>query len=170
MKYLYLVLFCSMQTIIAHANSGSAHIPPTECYFSSGDLFKRTSINVSNITDSNVEITITLYNHNGILVTDGDNNPSGGNLQAHFNYQNYTDNLTDSSLSLTIPANGAVQIWIHGGQGSQSILCSGKIEWTQQSKAAIALIASIENREFWRDSRRASSGRNALQINNGQPF
>ncbi len=157
-----LSLFAGVAT--AATNSGTAVIPHYQAAHTIG-IFE-TFINLSNITDQNINVKVILYNSDGTILTDTDNDPLGGTIKAYDNILNYLDNLTDASLSFTLGANSSCRFVV---TGNDSVRGYGVIKWEQDSKAVCGLVA--HGIGFYSGAN-YSSGRNmvAIPINNGLPF
>ena len=168
-RLISILILVSLSPIVL-ANSGQAIIPTNQSYFTSNDNFQRSIINVSNITNKPVTITIKIYNQDGNLVIDGDGSETTGNMRGVHSFTNYSESLTGKTVEFTLAANGSAGIYLLGDSGSTDLLSYGTIKWQQNSKATVALIANISSNRFSRISGQQSSGKTQMEINGGLPF
>ena len=159
---------------IASANSGSAIIPHYQAsYETSGHVFT-TWIHLSNITNQDVNIEVIFYKKDGSILTDTDNDPRGGSIEARDDIFNYYDNLTDASLSFTLGPNSSARFGVYdGGHPRDSISRGyGVIKWQQNnSKTPCAIVAhAIGYCSNISSGKVLGHNLFAIPINNGLPF
>jgi hypothetical protein len=122
-----------------------------------------SGFSVSNITDSSINVIITLYNYNGTMLID-DGSSSAGFLRGS-SINNYSDNNTDSTVTFTLDAHStgnftlSVYSTIHNGYGI--------IQWNQSGTALQGLVVS-GTQIFHQSS--SSQVRTPISINNSMPF
>lgn len=168
MKRTILLIFTFVFSTMALAASGTATFAPFENYIFSNDNFKRAYINVSNITGETVTVSFTLYDEAGNMVTDANGTAASGPLRAQYNFTNYSDSLTDKSAQFDLPPYSTARLHVEGT--SNPTMMFGNIEWTQNSKASVAVIASMEVNRFYRSGHKQSAQTQTVSINNGLPF
>lgn len=120
-------LFSMSSAVFASDYSTGKAVIPTWCQ--NPDCL--TYFHVANITDNPINITITLYDEDGTLVTD-DNNISTGTIIADRALSNYSDQNIDSTVTFTLDSRSSTRIIIpllatddHYGYGV--------IQWNQDS-------------------------------------
>lgn len=159
---LVLCLLCA-QTF-TFAASGKAVIPFFDCFNVTGSA-TYSHFTVSNITESTINVKVTLYKADGTIIKD-DNNSSAGLLRGTSTLANYNDNPSDNaSITFTLEANksGYFSLW---AVPSQETFGYGTIEWTQDSKTIYGLV-SFGN---FVQSNTSGPSRFAIPINGGLPF
>lgn len=163
---LLLILAALILPSSAHAASGSAFIPHWESQYITANNFHATYIFVSNITDTAVSVSLTLYDESGAIVSD-DGSPTTGALTAYFNYSSYNDNVTGASATFDIPANSTARLTVLTAHKAGH----GKISWTQNSDNVVALFAYTQ-REWYVNGSTTFNGRtySNMEVNEGKPF
>jgi hypothetical protein len=94
-------LIGSQATISASSYSTGKAVIPT---FYQGPI-TRSSFYVSNITDSPIEVIVTLYDSDGSIVID-DNDPAAGRIMGSSELLNYNELNTDCTLTFTLNSHG----------------------------------------------------------------
>lgn len=164
LKYLFMALIMvtcmvgSSKTVSASSyETGKAMIP---YYNVNSGTFCTYSL--SNITNSPIDITVTLFNSDGTVFTD-DGNASTGKLIG-YSLMNYNDQNIDSSITFTLNphSTGIFKIDIN----NTTNFGYGIVEWKQAGNASHGLIASglytIKNGTSYETS--------TIEINGGLPF
>jgi len=122
-----------------------------------------TNLNVSNITNAPINVTITLYNYDGTVITD-DNDANAGKIRGT-NLLNYDDQNTNTTASFTLNGHstGVVNIYFYTSLNYGY----GVIQWSQDSDNINGLVVqgSYLNRETT-----GETSRYGIPINNGMPF
>jgi hypothetical protein len=156
-----------ISTTFVHANSiereyscGSAIIP---CFVYKGTDAK-TWINISNITNENVEVRVVLYKKDGTILKD-DNDINSGQIIGSTEMINYSDQIEGASLKFTLSPHSTGTITTLN-QNNEVINGYGKIQWSQESSTHHALIASGSMCSTFSDS----WSRYGITINGGMPF
>lgn len=123
------------------------------------------NINVSNITDKPIKVTVTLYKQNGTLLVDDGNNTSGiiADCSPNQGYlADYSENGTNSSLTFTLNAH-STGIFCLKSPDSNPTFGYGVIQWTQDNSSVThAMTANIVEI--------GSTTKCPLSINSGLPF
>ncbi len=159
---------------VTYGNSGSAIIPCVTRAREANRYFI-TGIFYSNITNDPATITITLYDTNGEIIKDTDNSQTAGAIQlgrTGATHLNYTENLSNASVSFTLEGHKTGWIAVHqtsNSTGTQDV-GYGIIEWTQEGSAhnVQCLVAHGMMADIYTNL--ANSSRFAIPINNGMPF
>lgn len=158
-------------TLPVFSAEGSAMIPHYQAYkLSSPQEDWHTHWYISNITDSSLTVTITLYDQSGNIITD-DNSSSTGLIQA-LNVTNYSDNNTGSTVSFNIGADSAGYVSIHSQTSGSWKYGYGIIEWSQgtNNKKYQALIVHSRCTRLKVNGSLVYESAYGIPINNGQPF
>lgn len=119
--------------------SGSAYL---NIFYTNSDV--TNCINISNITDQPVSVTLTLYKADGTLIKDDGSSTTGyikENKEDCSALLNYSDNNPTSTLTFTLNAHSSGCFWI----GNRSLLTTGYgvIKWSQNNSTADkALVAA----------------------------
>ena len=130
------------------ANAGEAIIP-----FWQANTHVTYTINISNVSSTDAEVEVKLFNKDGSIYSGSYSTDNGGALNSPF----------------TIPANQTVWIWVNGGTGSTVATTNrgyGTIKSTEvdgaQGKAFIVAYGKYDanNSSRWM----------AVPVNNGMPF
>ena len=113
---------------------------------------------LSNITDEDVTVEVTLYEDDGSVLYD-----SGSGIFSGNNFSDYTESPpSGASVRFTIEPNESGQLSIHVTSGV--IHGYGKIEYTGEHPGLIGSMVIIHtNLSTWRSER-------TIAINNGLPF
>jgi hypothetical protein len=140
-------------------SSGKAVIPT---YWSA--VYDQTGIRVSNITDSPINVIVTLYLADGTMLTD-DSSSTTGMIVGTSTLLNYNDQNTDSTVTFTLNAHCTGSFTIEEGTRNSGY---GIIQWTQNGNALQGLVAYAQlytNKSDYNEASRAS-----IEINCGLPF
>ena len=133
----------SVKTYISHFVTSSSEY----CY-----------LYLSNITDENVTVEITLYKDDGSVLLD-----NGSGIFNGVNFSDYTESPTSgASVKFTIDPNESGQFSIHVSSGV--IHGYGKIEYTGEHPGLIGSMVIIHTNLSTMRSERT------IAINNGLPF
>jgi hypothetical protein len=139
-------------------STGKAVIP---AYLTSSSA--KTVFSVSNITDEQISVTVTLYEKDGTIITD-DNSSSAGRITGS-NLLNYDDQNTDSTLTFTLDAHCTG--YFSTNYTSSVKFGYGVIQWQQDSNALLGLVVvGAENIYVDTDA----DSRYLVPVNNGLPF
>lgn len=151
------------------AGSGKAIFPHWMGAYSSPSYFRMSYINCSNITDSELTVSIKFYytnNDTTYTLQDGDDNTTTGAIRASVNttLTSYDDNPANASVTFKLDGGESTQIYV----APTSLLFGyGTIEWTQDSDNVCGLVAShlhqYKNTTY-------GKGDTMYLINNGLPF
>ena len=121
---------------------------------------------VSNITNLPIDVSVTLYNEDGTVVTD-DNSPGTGRITANISgyLLNYNDQNTNSTLTFTISPHCTV--YFKTGKITTSTYTGyGVIQWQQSSDSLQGLVCyGIEY-----DTGYSQLIKLPIEVNNGLPF
>ena len=149
---------------IASANSGSAIIPLYAASNYAGYRYS-TWVYLSNITDQDINVKVTLYKTNGTILTD----TVGEYINGHY-LSNYNDKLTDASLSFTLGPNSFGKFSINSNEHPNTGTTAGYgiIKWEQDSKAVQGLVAHAIG--YYVMTSNPVPSQLAIPINNGLPF
>lgn len=167
LTYPFVFLFTVCLTSMASAGSGSAVIPFHRGADNPGNYFYRTTIQISNITNAPIEVTITLFHWDGTLVQDGDDNMGTGLLQG-YNFVNYDDDPPAASYKGIINPKESAGIGFKGIHGGLQPYGWGLVQWNQESDAAVGVVA-----HGYAETRFYSTNigyQFAIPINGGEPF
>lgn len=166
-KYLFLVLVLVVSSLSSSSlalasgySTGKAVIP---YFYQSPDA--KTSLLIANITDEPIDVTVTLYDNTGKIVTD-DNNISGGFIVSDSAFTNYNEPTTDCTATFTLGAHGSGFFNVASGS-STSKYGYGIIKWDQASNALQGLVVSGAC------STKRTKGEEsvfAIPVNGGLPF
>ena len=117
-------------------STGKAIIP--SIYY---DQTTMTGVFLSNITDDFIDVTITLYNNSGILVTD-DNSSSTGLITGSAQLINYNDNNLDSTLTFRLAAHSTGYFHLNNKLTATGMDYGyGVIKWSQSGSQLQGLVA-----------------------------
>lgn len=160
-----LCLFCILlfAASAAHAGSGSAAIPH---FFSSsgGGGYNTLYLHFSNTKSSSIDVTLTLYNKTGSIITD-DGSATAGAIQAD-NVSNYSDNNSGSTVTLTIPAHSSSMISYQWNSSKQYGF--GLVEWRNDTKDETSMLA--QGYTFNANTNTNERMAYVVTINGGLPF
>jgi len=132
-------------------NSGSAFIPNYYC----SQLGEITCIFISNITNSDISVKVTLFKNDGTILT--------GYTSCLGFFNNFKNNLTDCSASFTLGPNKSGYLIIGIPVASNGY---GIIQWNQNSNNVKGLVA---HGQYFFDSNGIRE-RYSIPINAGLPF
>ena len=165
LKYLFMALVMvtclvgSSETVSAsNYSTGKAVIP----YYSQYPELL-TWISVSNITDNPIDVTVTLYKTDGTIFTDDNNIDTG--LITGIHLQNYSDQVTDATLTFTLNAHSTG--WFKIMYSPTDNNGYGIIKWSQNSNELHGVVA---NGGYYEHLSNGEISRQALTINGGLPF
>jgi len=122
----------------AFGNSGGANIAPFSTGVNNGANYY-DYILISNITNSDVTVTITLYFSDGTIIKDIDNNASTGILRAT-NVSSYSDNLASASQTFTLGAHQTSNMSLINNSSLTYVY--GRIEWSQDNSTTNSLLCN----------------------------
>lgn len=148
----------------AYAGScGNAVVPGVSLrYANSHSQIIESVIELSNITDHEVEVTIHVYDHEGALL-EGKTSVSTGSHTSP-----YLSAVTHDMGTFTIPAHGTRAIRYSEHSGTYNIIGHAKVTWsTVSDTVSKALIGKVTNMSWNQNN---SLGWGTTLINNGQPF
>lgn len=156
----------SVPAMASNYSTGKAVIPTY--YRGNADY---TEFWIANITDEPLDVTITLYNQTGSVVTD-DGIPSTGAITVgplglDFTSLDYNDNNTGSTATFTLDGHCSLQLRLNmTSESTERYWGYGIIKWEQDSTALQGLVVS-GGRLYSYDTLRA---RYAINVNGGLPF
>lgn len=161
------VLCYGLLALSLFAGSGEARLN----HFFSATYSTRTAnqvdtfLYVTNISSDSVIVTITLYNDAGVLISDSDDSPTAGKLQAS-NATNYSDATGLYSMKFTLAPNATSLVWVDN-PSSLADYGYGEIKWWNGGPdPSEALIAhAVMYRSF-----SGNVGYYTVQVNDGNPF
>jgi len=138
-KYLFmsLVVFVCFLSPMASASASNYSTGKAVIPFYSQDASAASYYFVSNITDSPISVTVTLYNNDGTLVTD-DNSSTTGRITGSAALLNFDDQNTDSTLTFTLNAHctGSINLLIM----ATAHIGYGVIQWSQSGTTLQAMV------------------------------
>jgi len=126
---------------------------------------------IANITDEPLDVTLTLYNQTGSVVTD-DGSPSTGAITVgpsglDFTSLDYNDNISGNTATFTLDGHCSLQLRLGlTSESTERYWGYGIIKWEQDSTALQGLVVS-GGRLYAVDNIRA---RYAIPVNGGLPF
>lgn len=169
-------IVCILQPTKASAEdaSGSAVIPYYQGSMDTGMYVTTGLLTVSNITDSPITVTITLYDHNGDIVTDtADPSSSAGHLKlagSSASVTNWIDNAAgpDYSVSFTLGGHNTLRLSISSETTS---LGYGRIQWYQSNSSATHGLTAHSRVWVYHDlGTKISNSMDSISVNGGMPF
>ncbi|MGE0268611.1 MAG: hypothetical protein AB7S78_09185 [Candidatus Omnitrophota bacterium] len=174
MKKLVLLVLVGLLTLSpsmasAASASGSAVGTPLYWHWASGTERSAPIIFVTNITSSSINVTLTIYDEDGSILTDTDDDPLDGPLRATgATLTNYDDSRSadGDSVTFTLAANDTARFRVIEYNTSDYHSGYVRIEWAQDSDAVVGLIASIDHETHGSDGEGHLTG----VINAGLPF
>ncbi len=141
-------------------STGKAVIP---VYGAGGS--NQTSINISNITDSPIDVTVTLYYPDGTIIIDDGSISTGLIYSTYATMLNYNDQHTDSTLTFTLNAHSTCRFKTNITT-SQIQNGYGVISWSQNGTTLQGLVA---NASLGATTTTYTTAQN-ITINGGMPF
>lgn len=149
----------------AFAGCGSAVIPS---FYSSETTAQNVfaAIEMSNISNNVITVSITLYDKNGSVFID-DGGEDSGDITAD-NVINYSDSCYNHTAEFDIEPHGTISFVAFHTAGVEKNYHYGIIEWESDSMDANALIATLRRNNHFYNSNTYSMM--AVPINNGLPF
>lgn len=167
-----LIIFSVCLTMIfpslVYAKSGSAILPAVEAYYISSQQYSRYMMFISNITDEDIDVTLTFYNDDGSIYQDGDDSKTAGEFQtSKGTVTNWDDNPTGASVTFTLAGRDTTILEFRGDDPNR-FRGHGIIEWSQDSDELQGLVVGA-NYEFWQNSFQTWVD-DYEYINNGLPF
>ncbi len=143
----------------AYAANGSALIPHFTSY-SSGSF--ESYFYLSNITNQEVEVSVTFFNNQGTLITDN-NAINSGHIRA-YNVIDYVEPASGKTATFKIPPRGTATIRVMSSLNTEGY---GKIRWEQaDSERRRAMLAFGK---FFRNAAGLEHSA-SITINNGRSF
>ncbi|CAM2011644.1 hypothetical protein [Acanthopleuribacter pedis] len=166
MKLLSTVCLMTL-SLSALAGSGQAYLN----HFYSATHSARTAnqvdgvIYITNISSDPVIVTVTLYNDQGVIISDGDDLAAAGKLKAT-NAANYSDSSAYFSMKFTLAPNATSQVWVDNPSTAIDY-GHGLISWWNEGpEPETALIAhGVMYRSY-----SGNVGYYSVQVNEGKPF
>lgn len=131
------------------------------------DASNCTYFTSSNITDSPINVKVTIYKHDGTLLTD-DGSSSSGIIRiadAASVMQNYSDNNNDSTLTYTLPAHTTGTIVITNAITFRGY---GVVQWSQSNSSAVVAMVAEANVQVWAPG--TAVDRYYVPVNGGNAF
>lgn len=158
--------------LAAPSASGIATIPLWQGYYASVHDQQLSTITVSNITGSTVSVTITLYSHDGTVVSD-----DGSGTTGFVRYlspsstisSSYDDSISTGTVSFDIGAHETATVFLQFSSATGD-WGYGTIQWTAAAGPGIkALVAHMRNNRTVATSG-VSVSENDVMVNGGLPF
>ena len=167
-----LLVLSIMLMLPLHGIAGSAGPAAIIPYFSAVDNTPSGAlvISISNITDSDIDVIVTLYDQNGNVITDGDDSATSGILQANNVIGFYDTGQSggigpDESAVLFIAANATAELILMPTSVKYGY---GTIQWIKaDARAVCGLVAQAFPVRL---SDTGDYERYTLLINGGNPF
>ena len=159
----------------AAAGSGKAIIPPSRYYYSSSSSKCGLYLYFTNISDSPIEITLTLRYHDGSILYESSSDAATGDVRAGL-FSSYTEATTSgdgytAKFELGAKQTGAVQFNPYSTAGEKYMF--GTIAWENAEStddAHVALVTTAMNFRHLVEAGRARESKLFLPVNNGMPF
>jgi hypothetical protein len=149
--------------------SGEAYVPMWESGDPSSSFLRGYNLTVSNIISVSVDVTVSLYQAGGTLLTD-DGSWTSGVISRGYSADSAPTGYSDSSgVVYTISAGQTVSIWISTGTTVRHGY--GKIEWTSSTTPSSGK-ALVANGEIYHDQLGSATKwrSTGIPINGGMPF
>lgn len=140
------------------AKSGGAFIPHFQTATGNSDI--NTQVFISNVSNKNSDVTVTLYNEDAVIIHDNNVSNSGNLTVWPSTTTNYIEPSSDNTATFTLEPNKTVTLTFVGSYK----LGYGEIEWTQDSNRRKTLLAHA------RVQRNAQYQGYTIHINNGKSF
>lgn len=162
------LLLVSSISITAFAQTGKATINHFQSSYHNSTSRMESYIYLTNISASSTNVKITLYNKNGEILTDGDNNSVTGLLRAD-NVSAYSDNSSTYSMQFNLEENNSTRVSINNSS-TTDIYGYAVVEWSKSenpgpSLASYSLIGHANSYRVYN-----GTGYFSVPINNGNPF
>lgn len=158
LKKLLLCLSAAAVSTFSVAKSGGAFIPHFQTATGGSNI--NTQVFVSNVSNKDSEITVTLYNEDGSTIHDN-NAANSGNLTIWpYTTTSYSEPSSGSTATFTLEPNKTITLTFVGSYK----LGYGEIEWTQDSNRRKTTLAHA------RVQRNVQQQGYTIHINNGKPF
>jgi hypothetical protein len=129
-----------------------------------------TGYYISNITDKPIDVTVTLYDNNGSLITD-DGNPNTGRIVISdllgILPQSYNDKNSDSTVIFTI--NPHCSTYFKLGLTNTTYFGYGDVQWRQSGSITQGLVCTGVSWQTNKDNPDLN-GRLPIDVNSGLPF
>lgn len=142
---------------------------PSGAFFFYCDSVNTSYFSFSNITDNPINVTVTLYNSDGTLLTDDGSNSSGILKEllvgGTYKFFNYSDKNSDSSATFTINAHSTEILSI--GNKSYQTAGYGMVQWTQNNSTVLQGMISTGEVQIQTNG---AFDRQYTTVNNGLPF
>lgn len=150
----------------AQAKSGNAVVSTTHTFYTSTTYYYQKSLYITNITNSDINVTITFYDETGAAVQDGDDTKTTGSIRNNRGtVTNWDDNATNASVSFTLAGNDTTTVTF---VPASSVYGYAVIEWSQTSDAILGLLAMLEFEYFYNTDKYYYTDN--VPVNNGMPF
>ncbi len=179
---LSLTLALPVLAVPAFAGSGKAIVPPAATMYAGSTNYTSLRLNLSNISENTVEITLKLRDQNGTMVYEHDTTTpanDNGDLLADYTSGTYAEADDDAdSFTMTFELEGkkscSLTYYPKTASGGSRIVAYGTIEWENKESTEndqVALIATGHRLNL-----NQPAGANTqkslynLSINNGVPF
>lgn len=120
-----------------------------------------TGYSISNITDTPINVKVTLYKDDGTVFVD-DGSSTSGSITNQGTGSNYNDQLSDATVSFTLDAHCSAYIVIHNLSETNSGY--GTIEWTQDNSSVTTGL--VAHGTFYS----SDNSRFDISINGSNPF
>jgi hypothetical protein len=150
----------------AQAKSGSAIVHMGDTFYTSTTLYYFKHLYITNVTSSNINVTITFYDDTGAAVQDGDDSTTTGSIRKDVGtVTNWDDNATNASVTFTLGGNDTTRI---NFVPSSHVYGYAVIEWSQTSDEILGLLALLEFEYYYSTDKFFYSDN--VPVNNGIPF
>ncbi|OBP14412.1 hypothetical protein A5320_11590 [Rheinheimera sp. SA_1] len=161
----FITLLLVIATFGVSAESGSSLVSHIYSVRTTSSNYAWNFIYLTNITDTNVRVSISMYREDGTLISDVDNNSSAGLLKAS-NVTAYNDVDLNNSMSFTLDPKVTTRVWLDN-PSSTEIIGYALVKWVKdgipmQSEALIG--HAVAYRAY------NGVGYYSVPINDGKPF
>lgn len=161
------LVMCAITSISSFANSGKAIVSHfySDTYAASnqtdGMLF------VTNIASESVTITVTMYDDNGNVIFDTDNNPNVGIIKAS-NTTSYSDS-SSHSAKFNLAPNSTSRVWLDA-QVYPGISGYAIIKWEKAENTPTVISHALVSHALMYRVHQGHVGYYGVAVNNGNPF
>lgn len=163
-----LILALATLSFGTFANSGKGIIGHFEAFsVEPGDNQTDGYIYLTNVAAEPITVTITVYDRNGNIIREQDNNASAGIIKVD-DASNYSDGVTYTA-KFNIGVNSTSRFWLDANYGSW-YRGYAVVEWEKSTASNLVLQnALIANAMIYRSFER-NVGYYIIPVNNGAPF
>lgn len=163
-----LILALATLSFGTFANSGKAIVNHFQAFSAApGNNQMNSVIYVTNTATEKVSVTITLYNHDGTIIGEQDNNPAAGLIKVTGG-QNYTDSSTYTSR-FELSANSTARL-LSDVPYNADMFGYAVVEWEKAENSTTVLQNALVSHAVIYRSYGNNVGYYSVQVNNGAPF